>query len=588
MSFSTNQPDGHTRPSFRYLLGAGLSLALLATSGGAAPLVYGAGFAQDRNTYSRQRGYEVPAGTVLKLRMDRALSSASARVGDSFTATVFESVIVGSNTVIPQGTRVEGRVASVEPAQRGKSGMIAVDFERLVFANNRSLEVDGHLTSLDPREKQQIDDEGRASGGSTTKRNVIFIGGGAGVGAAIGAIAGGGKGAAIGSGVGAAAGILGALLTKGYEAEVKTGQTFGLELDRAIRVSDDDLSASRDDRYNDNRDQRDPRDDRYNDNRDRRDPQDDRYRDRQPGGVDRRPDEEYTDFDFVKRAQLQLRDKGFYNAPPDGNLSPRMRAGLRNFQRNQRLEETGRLDLRTAQALGLVDRNGNEIRLVAVTEARAIRQSDRSLKIELATEVNSGGWDVYADYEIRPTQLDVWARGVPPRGVATTVVTRKTVTVIPREDVSKIDTVVVHTDSKDLTLKVEDATTAQTGGGKAIKAQAERIVSSLRTQLRTERSTYRNSPPTVNWQANEAEANLYANMASLLGAAQFYAELVDARASDAAQRGAVEVLVRSGRRVSRSVQDAGRSADALRRDFDELDRLLRQLAESYRLNTNNY
>ena len=45
--------------------------------------------------------------------------------------------------------------------------------------------------------------EGEVEGKSTTKRNVVFIGGGAGAGALVGAVAGGGKGAGIGAAVGA-------------------------------------------------------------------------------------------------------------------------------------------------------------------------------------------------------------------------------------------------------------------------------------------------------------------------------------------------------------------------------------------------
>jgi hypothetical protein len=60
--------------------------------------------------------------------------------------------------------------------------------------NGRSYAIEGALTSLQADERKQIiDEENRISGKSSTSRNILFIGGGAGAGAAIGAIAGGGK-----------------------------------------------------------------------------------------------------------------------------------------------------------------------------------------------------------------------------------------------------------------------------------------------------------------------------------------------------------------------------------------------------------
>ncbi|HNC46380.1 MAG TPA: hypothetical protein PLU80_19575, partial [Acidobacteriota bacterium] len=172
---------------------------------------------------SRYRSYEIPVGAVLKLRLNSQLTSKTNRVGDTFTATVFEPYLIDGKAVVPQGTQVEGHVSSVEPAQRDRSGTIAVDFDYLIFENGKKLDISqvSELTSLKRDEKQQIDAEGKTSGGSTTKRKIIFTGGGAGAGAVIGAIAGGGKGAAIGSAIGAGAGILTSLLLKGEEAVVK-------------------------------------------------------------------------------------------------------------------------------------------------------------------------------------------------------------------------------------------------------------------------------------------------------------------------------------------------------------------------------
>jgi hypothetical protein len=74
------------------------------------------------------------------------------------------------------------------------------------------------------------------AGKSTKKRDVVFIGGGAGAGALIGAIAGGGKGAAIGGAVGAGLGALGTLLSEGNEVEVASGTEIMMIFDREVSL----------------------------------------------------------------------------------------------------------------------------------------------------------------------------------------------------------------------------------------------------------------------------------------------------------------------------------------------------------------
>jgi len=288
------------------------------------PSVAGIVFAQ------RFQDITLPPGTIIRVQMDRTISSRTARVGDTFTATVFEPVIVGGQLAIPQGTQVQGRVTAVQPAERrGRSGTIAVEFDRIIFANGVSRDMRASLTSLDAREREQIDSEGRARGGSSTKRNVIFVGGGAGAGAAIGAIAGGGKGAAIGAGIGAAAGILGALLSKGQEAQVQSGYRFGVELEQPLRVPSD-MSTGGNTGGGGN--------------------WDDYGYDAARG--------EYTAPDIVRRAQTELRRQGFYDGDITGNLGQLTRQAIGNFQRQQGLTVNRRLDRETARALGVVSGGG--------------------------------------------------------------------------------------------------------------------------------------------------------------------------------------------------------------------------------------
>jgi hypothetical protein len=196
--------------------------------------------AQQRATRSRSRqpasstlvaaGTQVlPAGTVLILRLETRLDSGSSRASDRFTTRLSDPVMdTAGRVLVPAGSIVEGYLTSVTPAQlRRRSGIIAVSFDKLRLPDGRGLALHGELTSADARERQRIDEEGNVTGGSTVKRSIVFIGGGAASGAVIGAITGG---AAIGAGVGAAAGAVAALLAKGKEAVVERGTRLGMRL----------------------------------------------------------------------------------------------------------------------------------------------------------------------------------------------------------------------------------------------------------------------------------------------------------------------------------------------------------------------
>src|SRR5215213_7221842 len=76
------------------------------------------------------RYFSVPADTVIRVRMDTELNSRSARVGDRFSTTVTEPVYGGGSgvDVLPVGSKVWGRVASVTRSGRRTPGNISVSF----------------------------------------------------------------------------------------------------------------------------------------------------------------------------------------------------------------------------------------------------------------------------------------------------------------------------------------------------------------------------------------------------------------------------------------------------------------------------
>lgn len=181
--------------------------------------------------------YSVDAGTRLHARMNDTLNSKTARVGERFTATVTDPVYSSNGVlVIPSGSTLTGRVNAATPAAKGgKPGTIDVSFVELRTPNGTRRVINGTLTDLNTDDAKS-DTEGTATGDRMKHRKLIFIGGGAGGGAILGAAIGGGKGALIGGLLGAGGGFLGEKLTKGENAEVRSGTEFGVYLNQRISL----------------------------------------------------------------------------------------------------------------------------------------------------------------------------------------------------------------------------------------------------------------------------------------------------------------------------------------------------------------
>src|SRR5258705_3404628 len=138
--------------------------------------------------------YSVHAGQVIRVRMNQTITSENARIGDQFSTTVVDPVYSGGIEVIPAGSTVIGQVSTVERAARkSRAGTIGVRFVSLRLPGGIARAINGDLTDA-TTETVNADNEGQVSGRSATKRNVVFIGGGARTGGLIGKIAGGGKG----------------------------------------------------------------------------------------------------------------------------------------------------------------------------------------------------------------------------------------------------------------------------------------------------------------------------------------------------------------------------------------------------------
>src|SRR5467141_4402646 len=119
----------------------------------------------------------LPENTAIRVTLDQALSSDLSKAGDRFDARVSEPVVIDGKTVIPQGAHAEGWV--VDARQSGR----LMGRARLQLAL-QTVDVNGQ--NYDVRTTAHA-----RTGRDHKKRNLAWIGGGAGGGLLIGALAGG-------------------------------------------------------------------------------------------------------------------------------------------------------------------------------------------------------------------------------------------------------------------------------------------------------------------------------------------------------------------------------------------------------------
>jgi hypothetical protein len=165
----------------------------------------------------------IPAGTVLVIRTNDFLSTDHNQVGDQFTATLDQPLVVNGWVVARRGQVIVGKVKDVKKAGRVKgTSELGVELTDITIADGRQLPI---LTEL-----------WKGSGGTSHGQDAATIVGTTGLGAAIGAAADWGRGAAIGAGAGAAAGIATVLLTRGHPTVVAPETQLTFRLVDAVNV----------------------------------------------------------------------------------------------------------------------------------------------------------------------------------------------------------------------------------------------------------------------------------------------------------------------------------------------------------------
>ena len=111
----------------------------------------------------------IPSGTAITVRLQNAVSSATSTPGDQFEATLDQPIMVDGQTIAPEGAHVTGRVV----AARRSGRLMHSGYLRIALS---SLTLDGKSI---PVQSSSV----MVAGMSHKKRNLAWIGGGAGGGA---------------------------------------------------------------------------------------------------------------------------------------------------------------------------------------------------------------------------------------------------------------------------------------------------------------------------------------------------------------------------------------------------------------------
>jgi hypothetical protein len=175
---------------------------------------------------SLAREAELPSGTIVAVRLDRALSTDRDRTGDTFRAILEQPVVIDGTDVLPRGTTFTGHVTTSASSGRLKGrGVLGMTLDAFDLNGQRYPITTSSQTRASEAHK---------------KRNIELIGGGTGLGALIGGLAGGGKGAGIGAAVGAGAGTGVAATTGKKDVEVPAETLLRFSLKGPVKVHDVD------------------------------------------------------------------------------------------------------------------------------------------------------------------------------------------------------------------------------------------------------------------------------------------------------------------------------------------------------------
>src|SRR3989442_5395645 len=149
----------------------------------------------------------LPAGAWIAVWVNQPLSSDQNQLGEAFTATLVQPLVVDGLVIARRGQTIGGRVAEAQKAGRVKgTSRLGLELTEISLVDGQQLPVRTQLIEY--------------GGGTSVDRDVAPVATTTGLRAAIGAAARGGYGAGVGAVAGAAASTIRGLFSRGAPAPV--------------------------------------------------------------------------------------------------------------------------------------------------------------------------------------------------------------------------------------------------------------------------------------------------------------------------------------------------------------------------------
>jgi hypothetical protein len=180
----------------------------------------------------------IPAGTKVPLALRQAISTKTAREGDSVYAETTFPVALDNRILIPTGTYVQGKISHIKRGGHVKGrAELLIHFTSLIYPNGYTVVLPGSVENVPGAEKSTVkDSEGTIQQDGQTGQKVGTAAKTAGTGAAIGGISDGWKGAGIGAGIGAGVGAAIGMLSRGNDVRLEPGTSVEMVIQREIAL----------------------------------------------------------------------------------------------------------------------------------------------------------------------------------------------------------------------------------------------------------------------------------------------------------------------------------------------------------------
>ncbi len=85
-----------------------------------------------------QPALTLPAGTRVQAKLQSEVNTARSEIGDSVVAVVTAPISTSGHVVVPRGTRLSGRVETIQAATQNDEGRVRLVFREIQFPDGRN------------------------------------------------------------------------------------------------------------------------------------------------------------------------------------------------------------------------------------------------------------------------------------------------------------------------------------------------------------------------------------------------------------------------------------------------------------------